>query len=138
MNIIDLLTTTVQTPTLFPYPLKYHAIFSVLALVFFMWRFVREKRPYQLIMAVAIPLSLVIWVSESRTLFYAVGAIEVVLIIAALVTAIIFKPQEEAAASEKTDENESDETAEETSDNAEETDEESSEETEEESEEETK
>ncbi len=103
-----------------------------------MWRFVREKRPYQLIMAVAIPLSLVIWVSESRTLFYAVGAIEVVLIIAALVTAIIFKPQEEAAASEKTDENESDETAEETSDNAEETDEESSEETEEESEEETK
>lgn len=103
-----------------------------------MWRFVKEKRPYQLIMAVAIPLSLVIWASESRTLFYAIGAIEVVLIIAALVTAIIFKPKEEAASSEKTDENESDETDEETSDNAEETDEEASEETEEESEEETK
>lgn len=79
----------VETPSLFPFPFHIHLIFSCLALVFFLFQFKREKKPYQLIMAAAIPFSLIIWLSESRTLFYAVGIAELVMLIAAFVSSII-------------------------------------------------
>lgn len=111
----------VEQPTLFPFPFKIHLLFSCLAVVFFAFQFIKEKKPYQLIMGIAIPVSLLIWVSENRTLFYAIGIIEAVLLLAAFVTAIIFKNknvEENAVAesSEKTEvENAADETAEEIS-----------------------
>ncbi len=98
MNYYDIFTLTqqaeIENPTLFPFPFNMHLIFACLATVFFVYRFATQKLPYQLIMAIAIPASLLIWVSESRTLFYAVGIIELVLILAALVTSFIFKPKE--------------------------------------------
>lgn len=84
----------VEAPTLFPFPLHIHLIFSCLALVFFLVQFKREKKPYQLIMGIAIPFSLVIWLSENRTLFYAVGIAELVMLIAAFVTAVVFRDKE--------------------------------------------
>lgn len=100
----------VETPTLFPFPLHIHLIFSCLALVFFLFQFKREKKPYQLIMGIAIPFSLVIWLSENRTLFYAVGIAELAMLIAAFVTAVVFKNKEaEPAAGAEVPENSAEE-----------------------------
>lgn len=110
MNYYDIFTLTqqaeIENPTLFPFPFNMHLIFACLATVFFVYRFATQKLPYQLIMAIAIPASLLIWVSESRTLFYTVGIIELVLILAALVTSFIFKPKEIVDDDEEDDDDE--------------------------------
>lgn len=117
MNFFDISVIAARvsdTPTLFPFPFKIHLIFSIVAFVFFLWRFAGNKRPYQLIMAVAIPLSLVIWASDNRVLFYSIGIAEAVLLLAALVTSFIFKDEEEKKAdsveysSEESDNNDPD------------------------------
>lgn len=98
MNYFDIFTLTqqaeIENPSLFPFPFKMHLIFACLAAVFFAYRFFTQKQPFQLIMAVAIPASLLIWLSESKTLFYAVGIAEAVLILAAIVTSFIFKSKD--------------------------------------------
>lgn len=94
MNIFNILFTMAQTaevskPTLFPFPLSLYMIFCIVATVFFIFRFVKEKSPYQIIMSVAIPLSLLIGYSESKTVFYVVGAVEAVLILSAFISSIV-------------------------------------------------
>ena len=94
MNISDVLFTMAQTaevsaPTLFPFPVSLYLIFCIVATVFFVFRFVKDKSPYQLIMAVAIPLSLLIGYSDSKTVFYVVGAVEAVLLLTAFVSSIV-------------------------------------------------
>ena len=81
--------------SLFPFPFKFHLVFACIAFIFFAYRFKNEKRPYQLIFAIAIPFSLMIWLSEVKSYFYLIGAIELLFIIAAAVTAIVFKPRKE-------------------------------------------
>ena len=93
MSYSDLLitladTTGMESPTLFPFSLNLHAGFVCIATIFFIRRFARQKQPFQLIFAIAIPLSMVIWFIENRTFYYGLGIIEAVLILAALVTAI--------------------------------------------------
>lgn len=112
--LLTMAESEVENTNLFPFPPSMHLIFAAVALIFFVYRFVSDKKPYQLIMAVAIPFSLTIWLSESRTWFYIVGAIELAAIIAALITTFIFKdkPWEEAPAG--SGENEAEEAAEET------------------------
>ncbi len=83
--------TEVLQPTLFPFPFKAHLVFCIAALLLFVFQYIKDKKTYQLIFAVAVPASLLLWLSESRTLFYAVGVMEGVLLFAALVTAIIFR-----------------------------------------------
>lgn len=91
----DILLTMAQTgndvTSLFPFPFPLHVIFAIIALAFFVFRFIMEKKPFQLIFAVAVPFSLIIWVSNSRTLFYIVGLVEFVLLLAALITYFIFR-----------------------------------------------
>ena len=61
----------------------------------------------------AIPLSLLVWISESRTVFYGIGIAEAVLIIAAAVVSLIFKtPQENDAEAEETSDEDISETEE--------------------------
>lgn len=112
MNLSDLFVTMAKQaettdPGLFPFPYGIHLMFSICALVFFAYRFYTQKRPFQLIMAIAIPLSLILWLSENKTFFYAVGIIELVLILAAIVTSFIFKDSS-AKSSDAEDENDSD------------------------------
>lgn len=83
--------TEVLQPTLFPFPFKAHLVFCIASLLLFVFQYIMDKKPYQLIFAVAVPASLLLWLSESRTLFYAVGIMEGVLLFAALVTGIIFR-----------------------------------------------
>ncbi|MDE5946798.1 MAG: hypothetical protein K2G63_05815 [Oscillospiraceae bacterium] len=84
-------TTEILQPNLFPFPFPHHLVFCCIAMIFFGYLYMKYKKPHQLIMAIAIPFSLIVWISESRTLFYAMGLIEVVLIIFAIVTNIIHK-----------------------------------------------
>lgn len=106
MNISNFIVTMAQTAdveqtNLFPFPFKTHIIFCFIAVVFFIMQFFREGKPYQAIMGVAIPFSLVIWLSDSRTLFYAVGITEAVLLLLAFVTAIIFRNKNKTTAAEE-------------------------------------
>lgn len=94
MNFSDLFLTMAQTTeieqtSLFPFPFSLHLVFCCISLVFFVFRFIKEKSPYQIIMAVAIPFSLIIWLSENKTLFYMVGIVEAVLLISAFVASIV-------------------------------------------------
>lgn len=84
-------TTEVIQPNLFPFPFQHHLIFCCIAMVFFAYLYVKYKKPHQLVMAIAIPLTLVLWISESRMLFYAIGIIEVLMLITAFVLSIIHK-----------------------------------------------
>lgn len=102
MNISDFLITMsqnadIEQTALFPFPFRYHIAFACIALIFFAYRFIRDKQPYQAILAVAIPLSLVISVSENKTLFYIIGIVELILLIAAFVTSIVFRKKKNVA-----------------------------------------
>ncbi len=94
----------IEKPNLFPFPFNMHLIFSALALVFFIYRFTTQKKPFQLILAIAIPLSLTVWISENRTWFYILGLIELILLVIAFITSLIFKKkmpaEENSSASE--------------------------------------
>lgn len=75
--------------TLFPIGIEKHIIFCIVAAVFFVMQFLRTKQWYQLVMAAAIPLSLLIYIDEENTvLFYGIGILEAVLLAGALVLSI--------------------------------------------------
>lgn len=83
--------------SLFPFPFPLHLGFCIIGLIFFIYRFATDKKPFQLIMALAIPFSLALWISDSRTWFYTVGLIELVLILAAFITSIVFRNKNKSA-----------------------------------------
>ena len=100
MNMLTTLSEAeIENPNLFPFPLSMHVGFAIVGLIFFLYRFITDKKPYQLIFAFAIPFSLTIWLSESRAWFYTLGAVEAVLVICAFITTFIFKdkPEEPSA-----------------------------------------
>lgn len=110
MNLSDMLITMsqaseIEQPGLFPFPFDLHVGFACIALVFLVFQFFRERKPYQLIMAVAIPLSLAIWLSDNRTFFYAIGITEAILLLAAFVTAIVFRKKSVDSTEESTENN---------------------------------
>lgn len=88
---------SLENGNLFPFPFSLHLIFCIVGLIFFIYRFATDKKPFQLIMAVAIPFSLTLWISSSRTWFYIVGAIELVLILAAFAASIVFRNKNKSA-----------------------------------------
>ncbi len=125
-NLITL--TQAQETSLFPFPFSTHIVFSCIAIAFLIFQFAREKKPYQIIISVAVALSLAIWLSDNRTLFYAIGIAEALLLVAAFVTAIVFKHKEleEEGSDNNLSEENSDEKTEEASETAEEAQEEAS------------
>ncbi|MDE5648993.1 MAG: hypothetical protein K2I33_03720 [Oscillospiraceae bacterium] len=90
---------------IFPLPFSVHLVFSCIAFLFFIFQFTRVKRKYQLIMAVAVPATLLLYVNSSKTWFYILGIAEFILMIAALITAIIEKRKEKALTAEQADKN---------------------------------
>ncbi len=99
MMIPDIFLTmsqTVETPSFFPFPLSMQIIFTVVSVAFLIYRFVTNKKPYQLIMAIAILIALLLRIpNSSRTLFYVVGLIELILIVIAFITSLIFRDKSE-------------------------------------------
>lgn len=91
--------------TTFPLPLPYHIVLCVLGCVFFLAQFIRLKKPYQLMMAAAMPASLLIYIQpENNTLFYTVGLLIGLDMLLALVISIVLRicsPKKEQEADAK-------------------------------------
>lgn len=111
MNFLNMISSIAQIsdaehPSIFPFGFTMHIALVVISVIFFSYRFAVQKKPFQLIFAIAPPISLALWISENKTLFYTVGAIEFVLILAALISTFVCKPKkaEEAAADKKSEE----------------------------------
>lgn len=96
---------------IFPLPFTAHLIFSCVAFLFFIFQYIRVKHKYQLIMAIAVPATLLLYVNSGKTWFYIIGLAELVLLLAALVTAIIEKRKEKALTAEQTIANQEESTA---------------------------
>lgn len=76
--------------TTFPISLTWHVVFCALACIFFVVQYVRTKKSYQLILAIGIPASLIIYISpENSSLFISVGIFEAVLLAGAVVFAFL-------------------------------------------------
>ncbi len=76
--------------SIFPIGETKHIIFCVIACIFFLLQFFRTKHWNQLILAAAIPLTLLVYIdTENKTLFHAVGIVEAVLLFAALIVSIV-------------------------------------------------
>ncbi len=99
-NLISTLATGYSKTTLFPFPFHLHLGFCAIALVFFIIMYSRKKRPYQLIFAIAIPLTLAIWLSNSKTLFNIIGIAEVLLILLAAVLTMIENKKNKASSAQ--------------------------------------
>ena len=95
-------STGMEAPDMFPFPFSLHIAFVCVATIFFILRFSKHKQPFQLIFAAAIPLSLLIWLTSGhRTMYYALGIIEVLLIVAALVSSIVMSAKNKPAKDEE-------------------------------------
>lgn len=92
-------TADAERPSIFPFPEWMHYPFIIIGFLFFIISFAKQKRPYQLIFAIAIPLTIVLkfLTEKERTLFYIIGAIEAVLVLLAIITSIIFRPKKDEA-----------------------------------------
>lgn len=76
--------------TLFPVSADKHIIFCIIATILFLLQFVRTKRWYQLLMAIAVPCSLLIYINpENEYIYYGIGVMEGVMLLAALVLNIV-------------------------------------------------
>ena len=89
-----------ENPTIFPFPFQMHIALAIISFLFFSYRFAVQKKPFQLIFAIAVPLSMLVWVSNNKTLFYGLGLVELALIVIAIITSFVCKPKkaEETAA----------------------------------------
>ncbi len=95
----------------FPLPFTTHLVFVAVAFLFFLIQFVRVRKKYQLIMAVAAALTMLIYVKDTKMWFYGIGILEFGLLILALIAAIVERDKKEiasddaseAAAAEETD-----------------------------------
>ena len=78
----------------------YHLIFCLIAGAFFVVQFIRLRRPYQLLLAVGIVASLLIYVGgeHNKVWFHTVGIFELVLLLGAIVLSIIARKKEKQAA----------------------------------------
>lgn len=70
----------------FPISVKLHIILALLAFLVFGLQFIRFRKSHHLILAIALPCTLLPYLSPDKTLFYAVGVGEAM----ALVLALLF------------------------------------------------
>lgn len=69
----------------FPIRFELHIILALLALLVFGMQFIRFRKSHHLILAIALPCTLLPYLSTNATLFYAVGVGEAVALLLALV-----------------------------------------------------
>lgn len=94
----------------FPIRLGVHLLLALLALLVFGMQFIRFRKSHHLILAIALPCTLLPYLSDSTTFFYTVGVAEFAALIASFIlsnTVDRDKPEqitEAADAQEQTDE----------------------------------
>lgn len=75
----------------FPLPFTSHLIFVAVAFLFFMIQFVRMRKKYQIILAIAVALTMLIYMKDTKMWFYGLGIMEFGLLIIAFVTSLLDK-----------------------------------------------
>ncbi len=76
--------------TTFPISMPLHIGFVIIAVIFFVIQFYRQRRIRQVLLTIAVLASLLIYIDTSnRSLFSAVGWFEVIIIVAAIVLSIV-------------------------------------------------
>lgn len=107
MNITNMLAllqiSDAENPTIFPFPFQMHIALAIISFLFFSYRFAVQKKPFQLIFAIAVPLSMLVWVSANKTLFYVLGLVELALIVTAIITSFVCKPKKTEETAPKND-----------------------------------
>ncbi len=89
--------------TLFPIAMEVHIVFALISLIIFGMQFIRLRKKYYLVLAVAIPCSLLAYVIPSSSFFYWLGVAEAAAMLVALILAKTVdrdksKPQEDTPA----------------------------------------
>lgn len=71
--------------SLFPIKIEMHIIFAVVAAAIFIMQFIRLRKKYYLVLAIAVPATLLAYLIDSRAFFYGLGIAEGAALIAALI-----------------------------------------------------
>lgn len=87
----------------FPMDMKWHIILALLALLVFGMQFIRYRKSHHLVLAIALPCTLLPYLSENQTFFYTVGVFEGVAMILALILSQTVDRDKSAAKSPRTD-----------------------------------
>ena len=66
---------------IFPLPFNTHLIFCIISVAFFLFQYFRSGYKYQILMAFAVPATLLIYVSNNKIFFYAIGLFELIMLI---------------------------------------------------------
>ncbi|WP_044976265.1 hypothetical protein [Ruminococcus sp. HUN007] len=82
----------------FPLELNKHIVFCIIGFIFFMIQFFRQGYKYQIISAFAIASTLLLYVNASLTWRYALGIVELIMVIAIFVVMSVEKKKEEQKA----------------------------------------
>ncbi|MDE5565293.1 MAG: hypothetical protein K2I93_09060 [Oscillospiraceae bacterium] len=69
----------------FPIRLGVHLLLALLALLVFGMQFIRFRKSHYLVLAIALPCTLLPYLSDSTTFFYTVGVAEFVALIASFI-----------------------------------------------------
>lgn len=69
----------------FPIKLGVHVVLALLALLVFGMQFIRFRKSHHLILAIALPCTLLPYLSDHKTFFYAVGIGETAALLLALI-----------------------------------------------------
>lgn len=69
----------------FPIRLGVHLLLAMLALLVFGMQFIRFRKSHYLVLAIALPCTLLPYLSDSTTFFYTVGVAEFVALIASFI-----------------------------------------------------
>ncbi|MGN0613775.1 MAG: hypothetical protein ACI4JB_07710 [Porcipelethomonas sp.] len=86
-----------DSSNIFPLSFEIHLAFVCIAIVFFIFRFARTRRLYQIFVTVAVFLTLLLYVNSGKLWYYCVGFAELGLMLAALVSAVIDRRKLKAA-----------------------------------------
>ena len=98
---------------IFPLPLTAHIIFSIVGLFFFGYLYLRKKYLYHLLLAIAIPSTLLIYACYgNKILFFLFGLEQFILIVSIFVSIITLKlkqsKERKALSTQNTEENDED------------------------------
>ena len=80
-----------STNYIFPLPFPVHIGFCIIGLLFFIIKYNRKKYIYQLLLAIAIPSTLLVYICRSDTAFMIFGLEELILFILIMVSIFITK-----------------------------------------------
>lgn len=74
--------------SLFPIHMGMHIVLGLLALLVFGLQFIRYRKSHHLVMAIALPCTLLPYLVDSMSFFYALGVVEFIALIAAFVLSV--------------------------------------------------